>query len=78
MQNPFMVLTVYSIATFVVPIGVFFGTQYIVETVSPSRDANVWGAVTSVVSLHIVLFMFVWKAFQEEKKVEKETAPKRD
>jgi hypothetical protein len=56
----------------------FFGTQAVVEVVSPSSDSNIWAAVLAVIGLHVVLFMFVWKAFQEEKKVAAKTPDKKD
>jgi len=78
MQNPFIVLTVYSVAIITMPIAVFFGTKSLVEIVSPTAEGNLWGAVTSVITVHIVLFAFVYKAFQEEKKVAKEAGAKKD
>lgn len=72
MSNPFMVLTVYSVAIITMPIAVFFATKHGVEVISPTSEGNVWGAVASVVAVHVVLFAFVYRAFQEEKVIAKE------
>lgn len=77
-SNPFMTLTIYSVGIFVVPITAFFATQRIVEMVSPTSDANVWSAVMAVIALHVILFAFVYKAFQEEKKVAAKVSEKKD
>ena len=67
MSSPYFALSVYSAAIVVVPISVFFLTKRLTEALFSAADANIAGAIASVIAVHIVLFAFVFKAFREEK-----------
>lgn len=77
MSNPFVVLSIYSVAIITMPIIVFFGTKQIAEA-TVTNEGNIYGAVAAVIAVHVVLFAFVYKAFQEEKALAKEQAQKKE
>lgn len=77
-NNPFVSLTIYSVAVITVPIGIFFLTKSMAESMTPASDSNIIGAVASVIAVHVVLFAFVYKAFQEEKSLARQQAEKTD
>jgi len=76
--NPFMALMIYSTAIITMPIATFFGVKSGVETFMPDAEGNVYGAIASVIIVHVILFAFVYRAFQEEKVIAKEAGQKQD
>jgi hypothetical protein len=75
--NPFAALMVYSFAIITMPIATFFGMKQLAEAFW-TDEGNVWGAVSAVVAVHIILFAFVYRAFQEEKVIAKERGQKQE
>ena len=78
MSSPYFALSVYSAAVITVPIGIFFLTKLMAEFAFPLWDANVIGAIASVIAVHVVLFLFVYKAFREEKSLARQQEAKKD
>jgi hypothetical protein len=78
MSSPYFALSVYSAAVITVPIGIFFLVKSLAEVTFPGSDANVIGAVASVIAVHVVLFAFVYKAFREEKSLARQQEAKKD
>lgn len=76
--NPFMALMLYSTAIITMPIVTFFGVKTGVEAFMPDAEGNVYGAIASVIAVHVILFAFVYRAFQEEKVIAKEAGQKQD
>jgi len=63
--SPFGCLMVYSTLIITSPVFAFFATKPIAEMLW-TNDGNTAAAVVSVIVLHVVLFAFVYRAFQEE------------
>lgn len=78
MSSPYFALSIYSAAVITVPIGIFFLTKLMAEIVFPHWDANIAGAIASVIAVHVVLFAFVYKAFREEKSLARQQDAKKD
>lgn len=76
--NPFMALMVYSAAIITMPIFTFFGGKNVAESWLGFEEGNIVGAVTAVVAVHVILFAFVYRAFQEEKVIAKEREQKNE
>lgn len=75
--SPFGALMVYSTLIITAPIFTFFGAKHVAETLW-TDEGNVYGAVSAVIVVHVVLFAFVYRAFQEEKVIAKERGQKQE
>lgn len=79
-MSPFAALFVYSIGMITLPIGAFFTTKWFAEkfVVQEPRDANMYAVVGSVLTVHIILFAYIYKAFQEDKIISDDKMTKND
>ncbi|CAG2114556.1 unnamed protein product [Medioppia subpectinata] len=64
-RNPLMTLVYYSIAMVTLPIAAYFLSRPVFETFTQS--ANIYSAIAAVVVVHIILFGFVYIAYNEDK-----------
>lgn len=78
MSSPYFALSIYSAAVITVPIAIFFCAKSLTEATFPQSDANIVGAIASVIAVHVVLFAFVHKAFREEKSLARQQEAKKD
>ena len=67
--NPWMALSIYSIAIILGPIVIFYTAKSLSETFIKGAEGNIYGAISAVIGVHVILFGFVYRAFQEEKHV---------
>lgn len=75
--NPFVALMVYSVAIITMPIVTFFGGKNVADYFG-AEEGNIYGAVAAVVAVHVILFAFVYRAFQEEKVIAKQAGQKQE
>lgn len=75
-SNPLIVLLFYSLLMITLPITAFFVSQYVIDhyfSVSTS-NSYIYSTAFSVIVIHIILGLFVYKAYKEDRvaPVEKE------
>ncbi|XP_054159806.1 vacuolar ATPase assembly integral membrane protein vma21-like [Oppia nitens] len=68
-RNPLITLVYYSIAMVTCPIGGYFLSRPLFELVTSGQSVNIYSAITAVIIVHIILFMFVYIAYNEDKKL---------
>lgn len=68
-QNPFQVLLIYSLLMITFPVTSFFVSKTVVENIFnvSSNQSYIYATAVSVISIHIILAMFVYKAYNEDK-----------
>ncbi len=74
--NPLQSLVYYSIAMVSLPIVAYFLSRNLLELITSAQSANVYSAISAVIVVHILLFAFVYKAYQEDKQYAKEKLSK--
>lgn len=67
--SPWMALSIYSIAIIIMPIIIFYTAKSLSETFIKGAEGNIYGAISAVIGVHVILFGFVYRAFQEEKQI---------
>lgn len=66
-SSPWMALTIYSVAIIILPIVIFYTGKSLSETFIKGAEGNIYGAISAVIGVHVILIAFVYRAFQEEK-----------
>lgn len=70
-MNPFTILILYSLAMITVPISIYFLLKNSLESFISKQSASIYSIVGSVLTIHVILFGFIYQAFKEDKKVSK-------
>ena len=70
-MNPFTILILYSLAMITIPISVYFLLKNSLESIISKQSASIYSIVGSVLTIHVILFGFIYQAFKEDKKVSK-------
>ena len=70
-MNPFTILILYSLAMITVPISIYFLLKNSLESFISKQSASIYSIVGSVLTIHVILFGFIYQAFNEDKKVSK-------
>ena len=70
-MNPFTILILYSLAMITVPISIYFLLKNSLESLISKQSASIYSIVGSVLTIHVILFGFIYQAFNEDKKVSK-------
>ncbi|GFQ91804.1 hypothetical protein TNCT_182571 [Trichonephila clavata] len=70
-RNPMMVLLFYSGLMVTLPIFSFFASQYVMESYFDTTysRSNIYATICSVLVIHVILGIFVYYAYKEEKVV---------
>lgn len=68
-NNPLVILLFYSILMITLPITAFFVSQYIIDHYMNTSTSNsyIYSTACSVIVIHIILGLFVYKAYKEDK-----------
>jgi hypothetical protein len=74
--NPLQSLVYYSIAMISLPIIAYFASRNLLQLITTPQSANVYSAISAVIVVHILLFAFVYKAYQEDKQYAREKLSK--
>ncbi len=77
--SPFKMLTIYSLAMITMPIVMYFASKWILEMFLSDQNASIYAIIGSVVTIHIILFGFVYQAYKEDKQIDgrREKAPEK-
>ncbi|GBM93571.1 hypothetical protein AVEN_4849-1 [Araneus ventricosus] len=70
-RNPMLVLLFYSALMVTLPVVTFFVSQYTMETYLNTTNSRsyIYATASSVIVIHIILGIFVYYAYKEDKVV---------
>ncbi|KAF8773561.1 Vacuolar ATPase assembly integral membrane like protein [Argiope bruennichi] len=70
-RNPMLVLLFYSALMVTLPVATFFLSQYAIENYLHTTNSRsyIYATASSVVVIHIILGIFVYYAYKEDKVV---------
>ncbi|CAG2180606.1 unnamed protein product [Oppiella nova] len=74
-RNPLMTLVFYSIAMVTLPIAAYFVSRHVLELFISGQSANIYSAISAVIVVHIILFGFVYIAYNEDKQLAQTDRP---
>lgn len=68
-DNPLIALLFYSLMMVTLPITAFFLSQYIIDNYFHAQTSNsyIYSTACSVIVIHIILGLFVYKAYKEDR-----------